>query len=106
MQIQSTRCAFGAKNTYLSQAEKAISKDDKKKFLSYHYEAKARANYIKFLHEESKLDKLSEEVGLDDLDLRGWFNLFKIISGMVYRKLASVDNISRAYRFDPKRFEN
>ena len=62
MYVQPTNsCQFSAKNTYLSQAEKALTRGDKNKFLSYHYEAKGGWNTPERLAQTQYYDQIKNE---------------------------------------------
>lgn len=102
MYVQPTNsCQFSAKNTYLSQAEKALTRGDKNKFLSYHYEAKARNHYWKYLRASNQFDQIGS--------LNAFENLCKAVKlsvKAVYEKLASVNSIAESYKLNSERFES
>jgi len=103
MNIQpTTSCQFRSKNSYINLAEKALTKDDKLKLLSYHYEAKARMHYLKFLREKSNLKNLYDNNG--SMIAKG-FKFIKLISKMAYEKFLSWYHISDAFKLYPKRFD-
>ena len=102
MQVtQIDKCSFGVKNTYLNQAEKALTKSDKRKFLSYHYEAKARCHYLRHLAAARKLTQEPNIKSFKDV-----MDLTKAYFKMAYDKIASVNDIAKAYKMFPLRFEN
>ena len=91
--------SFGAKNTYLAQAKKAINSGDKQEFLSYHYEAKARNHDLRYLKTKRSLEEVR------DLKFpKNFFKLTKIYLKMAYERLASINNMIDAYKADPFRF--
>lgn len=92
MQVQNiTNNSFGAKNSYLNQAKKALSKEEKNYLLGLHYDALSRVHEINFLKARSRFG-----------DNKTISYKIRMLSKMLYEELASATYLTKSYKKYPR----
>ena len=93
---------FTSKQNFLKKSQQAVSSINKRYYESLHYEAKSRANYVKYNNAILELDKFGT---FDNIDtFKKAFSLLKTFSKILYRKICSAFYEQKAYGLFPDRF--